>query len=205
MLARVTRSISGATAGLALWWLLIAGTTPSRAEHRSFCLAASFPLLAAAVVLSGPLLRAKQQQTTVRDTRIYYRAYPILQLPPLRAFVALLALHLCYRIAALLDGGALSARLNPPPAPPGAQAPAPASALGVCVAVLAPSVLASGLVLPLLVALPMHAANERLGGFSELRQFQAYLGLAGVYAAGVGGLNAARWAAEARGAAGAHV
>lgn len=102
----------------------------------------------------------------------------------------------------LLDGGALSLRLNPPDPAKVAALPPYAHALDISLAVLIPTVLSVGLILPLLVALPMHAANEKLGGFSEVKQFQFYLGISFFYAVSIGALTIVRWltaATDARG------
>ncbi|KAG8462683.1 hypothetical protein KFE25_004659 [Diacronema lutheri] len=196
-LVRISSAITGATASLALWWLLIAASTPLRTDHRSLAIVLSLPLWATVLYIVGLAMRYKQ--ATGREAHAhYYRPYPLLQLPPLRAFVAMLTLHLGYRVAVLLDGGALSARLHPPaPLDAAAAAASAPSALDVCLAALIPSALSLCVVLPVLVALPMHAANEKLGGFSEVKQFQFYLGIAAIYAVCIGTLSTVRWLARA--------
>lgn len=166
-------------------------STPARLQLGWLCAVLSPALWLFAIALTGLGLQYKQP-TTDEHAPSYYRSYAYFQSPPLRAFVALLLVHFWFRTAVLLDGGALSALLHPPAPPEGAVLASP-SALSLVVVVGAPSVFALAIVLPLLVALPTHSANERLGGFNEVKQFQFYLGIAAIYAVVFGTRTVLRW------------
>jgi hypothetical protein len=76
------------------------------------------------------------------------------------------------------------------------------SALDAVLGALIPGVFGLGIVLPLLVALPTHAANQKLGGFNEVKLFQFYLGITGLYAIGIALSTALRWVLAAGGGGG---
>ena len=52
--------------------------------------------------------------------------------------------------------------------------------------------LSAVIILATVVLLPMHAANERRGGFNEVKQFYLYLGVSIIYALVVAVGNLAR-------------
>mmetsp|Transcript_23660 Transcript_23660/g.54731 ORF Transcript_23660/g.54731 Transcript_23660/m.54731 type:complete len:102 (+) Transcript_23660:169-474(+) len=87
-------------------------------------------------------------------------------------------LHLWFRVGYYLDGGAVLHRLSS-----GERGESSATNLEIALGVAAPALLGFGVVFPLVILLPMHAANEKVGGFNEVKQFQLYLGTSAIYAA----------------------
>lgn len=89
-----------------------------------------------------------------------------------------------------MEGGVLEELLNATDGDgEGARAKAERP-LGLAVALflglVMPAALALAVVLPVLIILPTHAANEKLGSFNEVKQFYLYLGISAIYGLVVG-------------------
>lgn len=160
---RLQTPIACCTGWFALWWIYIVVNLPVDAAVRMMLLAASVPAIVVLSTFVSYLMKRRRRDNRGQDS---YQQLPLVMYPPILLFITLMVAQFVFRLATVLDKGAIYAAISEDKMP---------AMLDISMLVVIPTVFALFVIMMALIIVPTLAAEEGMLGFNELNQYMAYI------------------------------